>query len=81
MTDDKKPRVLWLDPDYEGYFDDADENLIASGFTKVIAFDAYEKLQSDYERTIGIAHGALEAGHVEAVLRVLSSALERFKND
>ncbi len=33
----------WLDPDYDGYFDDTKENLIASGFTKVVERSAYDR--------------------------------------
>lgn len=36
MSEHKKSEIIWLEPDYEGYFDDTDENLIAAGFKQVI---------------------------------------------
>lgn len=37
-----KAREWWIDPDYDGYFDDTDGNLIASGFTRAIEYSAYD---------------------------------------
>lgn len=49
----------WLDPDYDGYFDDTEENLIRSGYRKVT--DANTNLTSALKVAVN-AFGRIIAG-------------------
>jgi hypothetical protein len=41
------PKEWWIDPEYEGYFDDTDDNLIASGFVKAVPLADYEAIKQE----------------------------------
>lgn len=63
----KEPREWWIDPDYEGYFDDTDDNLLAGGFVKAIEREAYDaalarnaRLETEIQLLKGKIAGMLE---------------------
>jgi hypothetical protein len=80
MNKSKEPRTMCIDPDYEGYFDDTDENLLASGFIRVIEKSAYDSLQVELFDCLE-AHNKLVDKILEGktTILTLSAALELAK--
>lgn len=81
-----KPREWWIEPDYEGYFDDTDENLLASGFMRAIeatpatlaAEEMLEVLSAFREQLCACEPGGgvtdLEPGHTCGVCALIARA-------